>query len=264
MNNEIKQFERYLNLQGYSPKCRYPYLVKQFLQNNSLTKENIENYILNLKNKTTTGHINNIIKALKVYCKFKNINIELPPIQKTILKIPDSITIEYLEDEVIPLAELFFEKRILQVKAILYFMFYTGVRKGEMLYIHRKDFDLNKNRVKIYAPKTKNERIVIFPEKVKGIFLDYFNSEKEKNNAFNLTQTTVSNIFKTLKPHLKDCNFRPHLFRHSALTMLAKGNMNILYIQKLAGHKSIESTKRYIQCKIDDIQDIYNNLTKDK
>lgn len=266
MNFKLKEFKNWLELNGYSNNNNYYYLVSEFIKilppNTNITKKILNNYLLKIKRNYTIGYTNNHIKAIRIYFKFLNLDISTPSLSKPIQKISDSISLDYFVNEVIPLIDLCFEDRKLQIKAILYLMFFTGLRKGEVVLLKRQNFDLKNNRIKVYAPKTKTERIVIYPKEVNGIFLDYFQSEEENINAFNLGNYSIDYIFKTLKPYLKNCNFRPHLLRKSFCTHLVKKGMNLKYIQKLTGHKSLQSLERYIDTNIDNVQKSYDDIFK--
>jgi len=258
----IEEFKRWLELQGYA-KGKYPLLVRKFLRqigNEDITIKVIEDYILSIKPSVSIGYVNNNIKAIRVFLRYLKLEIKTPPLLKPIKKLPDSISLKYFLEEVIPLAELTFETKFLQVKAILYLMFFTGLRKGEVKLLQRKHFDLKNRRIKVYAPKTKTERVVIFSKNITGVFIDYFQSEDEINNAFNVNETSIDYFFGTIKPYLKDCNFRPHLLRHSFCTYFAKNGMNMKYIKKLAGHKSLQTTEQYIDANIDNVQKAYDDI----
>ncbi|GAH21774.1 unnamed protein product, partial [marine sediment metagenome] len=113
---------------------------------------------------------------------------------KTVEKVPDYITLDYFENQIIPVVECIF-RNPLRTKAILYFMFYTGLRRNELYPLKREDINLKEREVKIYAQKVKTEEIRFFPQKVADLIKTYFSIEPEINNAFNLTKNTVKNIF---------------------------------------------------------------------
>jgi len=150
----------------------------------------------------------------------------------------------------------------LKVKAILYFMFYTGVRQSEMVPIQRKDIDLKACIAKIYEKKTKKERLAVFPPRITKILLDYFNYCPEGENAFNIGKHSITYIFKALKHFFPKIRLRPHLLRHSFATHLLRKGVDIAVVSKLLGHSNISTTERYLRLDISLIKEVYNNKIK--
>lgn len=220
-------------------------------------------YILDNKDNNAKGYTNMFIKSLRVYYNFKNIDVELPKLLKVDEKVPDSITEEYFLENVIPMIdeEMFTEP--LRVKTVLYFMFYTGVRKSELYYLRRKDIDLKERKAKIYGKKTVRERIVLFNKRTTKFLDEYFRYEREETgNAFNLEKGSVNYIFNKLKPFFKqdNVNFRPNLMRHSFATHLIRKGADVTIVSRLLGHSSIMSTMKYLNTNIDLLKENYDKL----
>jgi integrase len=188
---------------------------------------------------------------------FLNLDIHMPKFLPQQERIPNYITEEFFEKEVIPVASQIFSKPY-KVLAILYFLFYTGIRKGEIEYIKRENIDLKRDIFKIYMPKSKREKYGIFTEKTRLLIEKYFNIEPEIINAFNITGRGVSKIFDKLRPYFKDLkSFSPHLFRHSYGTLCRQKGINMDDLQDLMGHKSINTTKIYAQSNPERLRQIY-------
>ena len=254
-------YKDYLIANGHASLV-YVGIINRLLNHiNKPTKEALYRHILDLKQRYSTEYVNLNIKAIKSYLRYKGLNIDLPKLSQPIRKLPDSITKEYFEGDIVPLLEDIFPK-LLKVKAILYFMFYTGIRQSEMFPIKRKDINLKACISKIYEKKTKKERLVLFPKRIKKILVEYFNSEPEKHNAFNIGKYSISDIFKTLKPYFPDVNIRPHLFRHSFATHLLRKGIDISIVSKLLGHNDIKTTMRYLQTDITLLKEVYNSKIK--
>jgi site-specific recombinase XerD len=263
MDKLFQEFKDYLVLNGYSDLSYLSRLkfISKNLDLNNLTQEIVSNFIITQRKDKSANTMNNYIHTLKIFFKFKNLIIELPGSFKVDTKIPDYITPEYLDDKVIPTAECVFT-RPERTKAILLFLYYTGIRQGEILKVKRKDIDLNSREVKLYQSKTKQERITYFPQKVANAFNVYFLIEPEGDNAFNVTKCTLTNIFRTLKPHFKDINLRPLLFRHSIGSYLLKQGADIRKVQEFFGHKNIQSTLHYCNVNNADIKAMYDKFIK--
>lgn len=260
----LNKFKEHLILNGYS-NMSYYYRIKELLQEiklKNISKETINKFILKKKETKATETVNAYIKALKIFFKFNKIDIELPKLFKVTQKIPDSISLEYLEKQIIPCADLF--NNPLKIKAILLFMFWTGIRKSEILTLTRNNINLGNRTAKIIVKKTKKEKFIMFTKDVADVLRSYFDIEKEQLNAFNLKENTIKNIFLKLKPNFPDINLRPHLLRHSCATYFMGQGANMKFLQNLLGHKSIRSTERYLDTNLSLMKSMYDNLSKKK
>jgi len=262
----LEKFKKYLILNDYAKNScsNYYYRIKEFLQEVSIgniSEETINKFFLERKEKLSPETLNSYRKALKVFLKFLNKDIKIPKYAKVIQKVPDSISLEYIEEKIIPVVECIFENP-LKVKTILYFMFWTGLRQGELLYLKRKNIDLKERTAIVLIPKTKKELIVIFPEDTANLMKLYFSIETEEENAFNLKMSTIKNIFLTLKPHFKDIRLRPHLFRHTHATEFMESGAGMKFLQDSLGHKNIQSTLRYLNNNIKIRKKMYDEFAK--
>ena len=265
MDKHLEKFKEYL-LANYSKKTTnsYYYMIKKFLRETkteNLSEDIINKYIFKIKDNCPVETANGYIKAIKVLLKFLKKNISTPKILKPIEKNPDRITLEYLENKIIPVAECIFENP-LKVKTILYFMFYTGVRRDELLTLKRKNIDLKEREAKLISPKSKKEIVRFFPQEVSNLIGNYFTTELEENNAFNLKKNTVQCIFKTLKPHFRDIKLRPHLLRHSFATYMHEQGADAFDIKNFLGHKNIQSTMKYVRKDKNIMKKKYDKLTR--
>jgi integrase len=133
-----------------------------------------------------------------------------------------------------------------KLEVIMYFLFYTGIRRGEFLNLKRSDFDLPSNKAKIRIPtKNREERWIYFPKELTTIIENYFNVDAEEYNAFNMTEAQLVFLMKQLKEFLKGKNLTPHSLRHSFARMLAEKEVDIKTAQKLLGHKNLATTEIY-------------------
>ena len=225
------------------------------------TKESLYRHIIGLKQRYSVEYVNLNIKAINAYLRFKGLDIDLPKLGQPIRKLPDSITEEYFENELIPMIEDIFSNS-LKVKAILYFMFYTGVRQSEMFPIQRKDIDLKACVAKVYEKKTKKERLAVFPSRITSLLQDYFDFCPETKNAFNIGKHSIAYIFRALKPFFPKIRLHPHLFRNSFATHLLRKGVDVAIVSKLLGHSNISTTERYLRLDISLIKEVYNSKIK--
>jgi len=279
---EIREkFKKYLQSKRFN--LNYYYRIKPFLEycqaNNislqEITFEQYQNFILTLTTKNLdAGTINNFINAVRHFYKFLiyrgDVNEDkLKEIYKLkLLKYQQKnkyfLTEEDLQ-ELIKEALTYIDWPPLKLKTLLYFWFYTGLRKSELLRLKREDIKLYKCEVNIRSPtKNAKERIVIFPKKLTYLLKDYFDSELEEDNAFNLSEGKLNYLIYKLKDCTPDRKISCHTFRHSFGFLLATHIKDIRIAQKLLGHSNIQSTIIYYNPSLKSIKEEYFNKIKIK
>lgn len=261
MNIVLEKYSNWLKINGYSKDTIANLLYKisyflKYLKKREISEEIIGDFFLKLRETRCAGTINTYRTAVKIYLKFLKKDINIPKYLKTGKRFPKTISEEYLKDEVINVIEAVCEYP-LKFKAIIYFMFYTGVRLAEIVSIKRIDIDLKNCKAKVYG-KGKKERIVIFTEMVKEILENYFTTEPEGNNAFNITKTGLQASFYRLKTYFKEINFHPHTLRHGFGTHCRKKGVRLEDIKELMGHSSIQTTMIYAHANMDEIEKDYH------
>jgi integrase/recombinase XerD len=261
----LSQFKDYLTVEGYAEKSiiSYSQEIKRFFDNHKkFNKNNVFEYIKYLRNNTATNTVNQFIKAGKVFSKFQKINIHFPKLKSVESKIPDYLS----ENDFLDILEKIqiLTEHYVKWKAILSLMFYCGLRKQEVINLIRTDFDLEKNFVKIYKTKTKTARILPFPKEVGNLIKQCFLIEPEKHNAFNVSNTNIDYIFKSIKTGFGLEKFYPHILRHSCTRYLLKSGVPINEVQVITGHKNLESLQIYAKCKNEEINDLYTKKVKPK
>lgn len=262
----LNKYKNWLIVNGNSEATISAYLqrIDHFLNAvtiETLDEEQIVNYLLSVKEKSSPSTVNGYRCAIKSFLSYIKKEVKLPKQLKIEQRLPEFITKEVFENEVAKVAECIFTKP-LKVKAILYFMFFTGVRESEIATLQRKNIDLEKRTAKIYNKKGKSEKIVLFTERVRDIISQYFSVENEDTNAFNTSINSIKKTFQKLKPYFKNVNLHAHMFRHSYATHLRSKGFSIEDIKELLGHKSIQSTMRYAHADINKIKEKYDKKIK--
>jgi len=280
MRDFIKKFKDYLLLNGktLSTAVTYSSHIKGFisyLNNKNINMTTITTtptttlegvvgqYILSRSSSCSEHTINNDIKAISCLLEYFNLTIKTPKIRKTIQKLPEHIDLSFLEDEVIPLIDEDTFRNPLKAIAILYVLFFTGIRQSELICLRRDNFDFEKRTLKIFEVKKKRERMVFFNQKVSEAVQRYFGIEDEEQNAFNLGSQGVSYIFRKLR---EVGNFKiqlhPHLLRHSFSIYVLEQGIDLATLSELLGHENIATTMIYAKKTNTKLKEIYDKHIK--
>ena len=267
MKKIIEKYKKYLlvNESSYSTITSYTQKVDYFLNQvklEDISTETIQDYLLKQREKLLPSTLNLYKSALKSFLNFlEKDNIKMPKSAKLPKIPPEFITLKYFENDIIPMVEVICDK-VLKYKTILYFMFYSGLRVGDVASLHRNNFDLEKKIVKVYIKKGKKEITIPYPKKVKDILEQYFSIEEEIKGAFNIKKAGIQAIFKKLNPYFEKINFHPHLLRHSGATHWRKKGIKIEDVQYLLAHENIQSTMIYSHADKEVIIENFHKMVK--
>ena len=138
-------------------------------------------------------------------------------------------------------------------------LFWTGMRKGELLALTKEDFDLEKRVVDISksyarlnkediinAPKTpKGRRKISLPEFLVIDLREYFDSIfglEQSDRVFPFSSNYLNDVMKRGCKASGVKKIRLHDLRHSHAAMLANMNIMPLEVAERLGHENVETT----------------------
>lgn len=129
----------------------------------------------------------------------------------------------------------------------------TGVRVGELVNLNREDINFNE-RSCIVLGKGNSEREVYFDARTKLHLKEYLDCRTDndkalfvsKNAPYNrLTIGAIERIIRNLGKQAEIAKVHPHKFRRTLATMAIDKGMPIEQVQRLLGHRKIETTMHY-------------------
>lgn len=269
MNNDaLEKYKAYiLSIQRSLAYYNILYPFFEYLEKHNLTFENLNKDImtayLEIKQYSASS-VNQLIKAGRDYCKFAKIDNKLffeYKLLKTERKIPDYLSEKDLEQAIAYLIT-YHSNAITSIKAetLFKFLFYTGIRKAELLGLKRADIDLEECTAKVFG-KGRKERIVYFPTKVKKLLEEYFTNENEEENAFNLERGNLEYLVRAINKHIEK-KLTPHLFRHSGAREMLRKGIPLAVVSKILGHASVSTTMIYADENEEGRRNIYREKMK--
>lgn len=133
----------------------------------------------------------------------------------------------------------------------------TGMRVGEMVLLNRNDIDFNERECIVFGKGSK-ERVVYFDARTKIHLQNYLQSRTDDNPALFVSlrapheRLNIGGIEVRLREFGKQLGLQkvhPHKFRRTLATMAIDKGMPIEQLQKLLGHKKIDTTLQYAMVK---------------
>lgn len=133
----------------------------------------------------------------------------------------------------------------------------TGMRVGEMVLLNRDDINFAERECVVFG-KGDKERIVYFDARAKLHLQEYLDSRMDDNPALFVTlrapheRMQIGGIEHRLREMGKRLNIpkvHPHKFRRTLATMAIDKGMPIEQLQRLLGHKRIDTTLQYAMVK---------------
>ena len=133
----------------------------------------------------------------------------------------------------------------------------TGMRIGELVLLNRKDINFEERECVVFGKGSK-ERMVYFDARAKIHLQEYLNSRTDDNPALFVSlrapyeRMKIGGIEARLRGmgrKLGIAKVHPHKFRRTLATMAIDKGMPIEQLQKLLGHKRIDTTLQYAMVK---------------
>ena len=133
-------------------------------------------------------------------------------------------------------------------------MYGSGLRVAEVVKLKVKDLDFERKTIHIKSGKGNKDRITILsPKLVRVLKVFLINKQAEDYVIAGRHERALStrSLQKVFAQALKNCQVKKsatcHSLRHSFATHLLENGTDIRYIQKLLGHKKLETTQIYTQ-----------------
>ena len=132
---------------------------------------------------------------------------------------------------------------------LLTLLYDTAARASEIIDLKIEDIHLEEKYI-ILTGKGNKQRIVSMMEQTKKLLINYIKENYiESGYLFNINGNKFSHdtLSKIINKYTKniDKQISPHTFRHTRAVHLLDKGVNVIYIQELLGHTSINTTMEY-------------------
>ena len=251
--NTIKTYKRELEI------------YQEWLQENGrgldlLKKVDIQSYIYYLESqKKSITTIDKTAGVIRTFAKYLGkpeltFGLDIKPVEKN-NDVETLSTKEYNE-----LLEKVKEDDNLRNTTIVYVLLHTGIRISELCSLDRSHIDLESHELTV--DKNEDTRVIPLSNEVREYLSSYLNSHSYQ-------AIFVSNIGERLSERavqymLKKYNVTPQVLRHTFCQRLIDAKVDVETVARLAGHKDINVTKKYIKAQMNNqkVEDAINHAFK--
>lgn len=258
--SEFIKFRNALTQKAFSPRTRQTYLnefaqLLILLKNhpvNTLTTERLNSYFLYCTKtlKHSEAQIYSRMNAVKSY--FKLVLNKEAIFDQVIRPKPTKPLPTVLNKQEIQ--QIFNTCDNLKHALILKMAYGMGLRVSEICALKVNHIDLDRKLAHIVSSKGKKDRYVHFPKSLIPLFNDYLKAYQPHNYLFNgqfserYSIRSAQSVFNTA---MKKAGINKiigiHGLRHSYATHLLEAGTDMVFIQKLLGHKNVKTTEIYAQ-----------------
>lgn len=290
MNRPLSEFLDYLKLErNYSPRTCESYKsdiekFHLFIEKEGVLMDQVDSIIIRnfltdeLRNGISKRSSKRRLCALRHYYTFlakKNyvkdnpfLYVNSPKIEK---KFPKVLYKEQIED-ILKANRKRNDDIALRDQAILELLYFTGMRVHELVTLNLQDFDNNRRIIRVHG-KGNKERLLPFTETCRFTILKYIKEvriklaaqSKDPTNALFLNQQGKRLTNRGLEYILDQIEVKtgefvglhPHILRHSFATHLLEKGADLLVIQELLGHTSLNATQIYTHVTEEAMQSSY-------
>lgn len=269
----IQNFKELMFLKNFSDKTSKNYLsiitnVSKRLDKmpSDISEVDLRSYLLSKPHYSSSTRMA-VINAFKSYyrlCLDKDFNNKILPRPRVEQKQPDVLSVKEFQQMVV------FTKNI-KHKAVICLMYSCALRVGEVVNLKVQDIDATNNKIQIKNGKGKIDRVVMLDKNVLKLLREYWQIYHTKTYLFEGSkggkyseksiQTLVKSVANKIGLRKK---ISSHSLRHSCLTQMVKDGVDLRTVQKIAGHKNINTTAGYIKIADVDVLGTVSPISKIK
>jgi integrase len=263
----MEQFYNYLLLNKHCAKSTarlYCANIQLLLRNGELNFEKFQQFLAKSLETLKPNYLRNIVSAAKIYTQFlKDCNRDYDPLFLTCQYPKANQTNKAIlnDDEIEAIINLpigfnqkgFYYHRFTMFIKILAF---TGMRPGEAGTLTKSTIDFGRNCFCLVETKNGHSRLVPIPPNIRKDLQNYLNILQTDKLFPGIDATDWGDNFKKrcLKLGIYRKGLSIYSLRHSLITRLIEEDVNLFKIQKIVGHRKVDTTAAYTHLTTKDIQ----------
>ena len=277
--NMIKEMEQYLEFCKYRKELNrntlkaYRIDLEQylsFIKKDFLLKTRIEEYITELHKKYKQKTVKRKIASIKAFYRYLEEEERLEgsnPFTKIRVKFKETESLPRIipRNDIERLLNYMYdvmkqsgqEATIYRDLSVIEMFFATGARVYEISNLKIQDIDLDNGIIKLFGKGSKERYVQIGSPEVLEVVKEYYRlnqQEIDKSGFFFVNRQGKRFSEQSIRRMIRkyscqagiSIHITPHMFRHSVATYLLEEGVDIMYIQKILGHSSINTTQIYL------------------
>lgn len=260
----LEDFNNWLKINCDSNNTAKTYfnLLNNFINEfGEVNQETVNKRLIDLKENKSKQTFNLFINALKKYIKYSNIQLNIPKLRKVDKRINKYFTYKELKKDILPYVSAIFDYAD-KKEFIIKFMFFTGLRRQELIDLKREQINLDTADIEIINTKGKKDRLVPLTKSFCKEVKQYLETH-DNEYALDISDGELNYIFKLLNENLGfRLKFNQKLFRHSCAVYWLDKGMSGPYVQQFLGHQDIKTTMIYAEPDYKSLKEKFHRITR--
>jgi integrase len=155
-------------------------------------------------------------------------------------------------------------------RALFMTCYAAGLRLGEACHLRVEDIDSQRMVLRVRAGKGGKERLTVLSPRLLEVLRAYWRLAKPRSWLFpgatpsrSVALDTARSVFHRARTQAGlPLGYSPHSLRHSFATHLLDAGTDLVLIQSLLGHRSIETTSHYTHVSLARLQQVTSPLDR--
>ncbi|WP_068700128.1 tyrosine-type recombinase/integrase [Paenibacillus yonginensis] len=214
-----------------------------------LTRVDVQQYIKHLETTNlSAATIGKVFAAIAAFAAFKGCShvmegIQFPVQSKALHTAPKSLS---RTERNKLLRDVECDGNLRNI-AIIYTLLFTGIRVSELCQLSLSDLKLSERSGSLTIRKGKGNisRTVPLPVDARYYISKYLKTRTDNDYALFLSQYKQRISIRSVQHMLQNYGIHPHKLRHTYCRELVSAGIDIASVAELAGHASLEVTRRY-------------------
>lgn len=149
-----------------------------------------------------------------------------------------------------------------KINTLIVLLSESGARVSEAVSLQVKDFDHEEKLLTFRSTKNGEDRKIPITEKTTKCLVKLTHGYPQNRFIFHTHRGHMSrqSVYRALKLRLVragiDKEISPHTFRHVFITTKLREGKALPGIQKFVGHRSLQTTSKYIHFTMDDLREV--------
>lgn len=255
----------------YKEKCNYFISSIKETYIDEITRRTIEDFVFYEKeNDKRTTTLNTKLRGVRAFLYFCMEREYMKTFKIALLKADIVEKEPYSNTELALLLERPKTKRWTDWRnwALENYLLATGNRIETVRNVKIKDLDFENNLIKLSRTKNRKQQIIPMSKSLKSVIIDYLRTWDYTPDNYLFPQNEGKQMARrTLQQAISDYNKKKgitktsaHLFRHTFAKNYITAGGNMIKLQKLLGHSTLDMTMHYVNLYGSDLSEDYDNL----